>query len=60
MVTDMEDIVLLQEKKRINRGLMVNSNALFKGISRFIGQFENRLSEFNEITAIGFVIADLV
>ena len=29
-------------------------------ISRFMGVLENHSSEFNEITAIGFVIADLV
>ena len=28
-------------------------------ISCFIGQLENGLSDFNKITAIGFVIADL-
>ena len=31
-----------------------------KVISRFMGYLKNRLSEFNEITAVGFVIADLV
>ena len=33
---------------------------LVKVISRLIGELENRLSEFNEISAIVFVIADLV
>ena len=36
------------------------SSKVLKVISRFMGYLENRLSEFNEITAVGFVIADLV
>ena len=33
---------------------------MLKVTSPFIAYLENRLSDFNEITAIGFVIADLV
>ena len=36
------------------------SSKVLEVISRFMGYLENRLSEFNEITAVGFVIADLV
>ena len=39
----------------------LNGDAVdIKVISRFMGWLENRLSDFDEITAIGFVIADLV
>ena len=53
-------IMLIGYKKGTKRQLAVATLFMIKVISRFLGLLENRLSEFNEISPIVFVVAYLV